>query len=454
MRGQIVIACALLTCLPVLAQNSQDENEIEPDNPLQQVRMMVPPPVSGLAYATLVGTEQRSNYLRAGATFSGGYVRNLEPGSSADVNEATYLVQPTLSFDRTATRLHSNLTYNPSFTWFQAPTAVRTTDQSLSGDLQWRIAKYVSFRAGENFLKASSAYGQALPSYQPSVGGSTQFASPEIVSLYEPQISNQSTVGITWQYGRNDMVAGSGWVNIVNFTNPAEAGGFYNTNTRGGSGSWTHRLGEQQYIGALYQYAWTQADPVSATETGSSQAQVDNTFGFYTVYLTARTSLSLQGGGQYATLIEHPTYPDYRGWKPGGNVSLGWQGDHTNLAVSFSRLVTSGGGLLDAFTTNSVDGSARWRITPTWTIDLGGHYSNISNLLSNTWPGAIGQGHTASGNVSLEHQVIPGMLLSCSYVRLHQNWSYTANPAPGSSNPDSDRVLVSLTYLLSRPIGQ
>lgn len=454
MRGQIVIACALLTCLPVLAQNSQDENEIEPENPLQQVRMMVPPPVSGLAYATLVGAEQRSNYLRAGATFSGGYVRNVEPGTGADVNEATYLVEPTLSFDRTAIRLHSTLTYNPSFTWFQAPTAVRTTDQSLGADLQWRIAKYVSLRAGENFLKSTTAYGQALPSYQPSVGGSTQFASPDIVSLYEPHISNQSTAGMTWQYGRNDMVAASGWVDIMNFTNSTEAGGFYNTNTYGGSGSWTHRLGEQQYMGALYQYAWTQADPVSATETGSSQAQVDNAFGFYTVYLTARTSLSLQGGGQYATLIESPIYPDYRGWKPAGNASLGWQGDHTNLTASFGRMVTSGGGLLDAFTTNSVDASARWRMTPSWTINLGGHYSNISNLVSNTFPGAIRQGHTASGEVSLEHQFIPGMLLSCSYARLHQKWSYSVGPSLNNNNPDSDRVLVSLTYSLSRPLGQ
>lgn len=456
MREKILVACVLLTCLPGLAQSSQDDADIaEPENPLHEVRMMLPPPVSDAAYATIVGAEKRSNFLRTGVTLSGGYIWNLDPGSGlSSVNEATYLVQPTLAFDRTSSRLHSTLTWNPSFTWYQVPKVVRTTDQSVSGDLQWRLAKYVSLRVGENFRRTSTAFGQITPNFQPSVGGSTEFISPGILGLYEPQMSNTTTAGLTWQYGRNDMVAGSGFLNTLDFTDPARAGGFYNTTGRGGSGSWTHRLGMQQYIGGLYRYSMTQAKPVVSTQVGTSQAQINDLSGFYTLYLTSRLSLSLQGGEQYTSVIAHPFYPDYHAWKPAGTASLGWQGPRTSFAARYSRTVTAGGGLLDAYLTNSANASARWQMTPSWTIGIDGLYSNISNVVPDSWPNAILRGHTASGSASLEHRLSSNLMLSGSYSRLNESWGNVGAATPTNANPNSDRLLISLSYSLSRPLGR
>lgn len=455
MRKQILLACVLLTCLPGLAQSSQDDETAEPENPLQDARMMLPPPMSGVAYATVVGAEERSNFLRTGATVSGGYVWNLNPGSGqANVNEATYLIEPTVAFDRTSTRLHSTVTWNPAFAWYQLPSVVRTTSQGVNADLQWRLAKYVSLRVGENFLRTSTAYGQVAPSFQPQVGGSSAFTSPGILGLYEPQMSNGTIAGLTWQYGRNDMVAGSGSLNTLDFTDPAKAGGFYNTTGVGGSGSWTHRLGMQQYIGGLYQYTTTQAKPVASTQIGTSQVQTNGVFGFYTVYLTARLSLSVQGGGQNVSIIEHPFYPDYHGWKPAGTASLGWQGNHTSFAAKYGRIVTAGGGLLDAYTTDAVEGLGRWQMTRTWTVQLDGSYSRSSNLLPNTWPNAIRNGHGASGTGSIEHRLSSNLLLSGSYSRVNQSWGNIGAAGSNYNTPNSDRVLVSLSYMLSRPVGR
>ena len=44
--------------------------------------MMTPPPVSGGAYPTTVGSEERSNYMSTGVAASGAYVSNILPAST------------------------------------------------------------------------------------------------------------------------------------------------------------------------------------------------------------------------------------------------------------------------------------------------------------------------------------------------------------------------------------
>jgi hypothetical protein len=454
MRGQILLVCLLLSCMPCLGQSDQDNDAMAPESPVQAVRMELPPPISGVAYATNVGAESRSNFLRAGITVSGGYVWNLDPSTGlADINEATYLVQPALALDRTTGRFHSTLTYNPAFAWYQMPSVVRTTSHGLTADLQWHLAPYVNLRVSENFLKTSTAFDQILPSFQSSVGGSTQLLSPGIVGLYEPQMSTATSASMTWQYGRNNMVSGSGWMNTVEYTDSSRAGGFNNTNARGAAGSWTHRLGLRHYVGGIYQYTTTRAEPVVSTQIGTSQTQMNSVLGFCTVFLTAHFSLSLQGGGEHTSIIEQPFFPDYRAWKPAGTASLGWQGDHSSFAVGYGRVVTAGSGLLDAYTTNTVDASGRWQLTPSWTVELNGHYSSISNLVPDTWANAIRRGHSGSGTAALERRLSPNLTLSGSYSRVNQSWRNVGG-APFSANPNGDRVLVSLSYTFSRPIGR
>lgn len=452
MRGQILLVFALVASMPVLAQSSQDSYETaEPENPLQQVRMMLPPPLSGAAYATIVGAEQQSNFLKTGVTVGGGYVRNLLPGvGGQNVNEATYLIQPTLALDRTTSRLRSTLTYNPAFAWYQVPNTVSTADHNLQADMQWRLAKYVSFRATESLQKTSTGFGQTTASFAPTVGGSTQYAPTDVAAIYEPQISNQTIAGMTWQYGRNDMVAGSGWFSMLHFTNPAQTGGFYNTNAEGGSGSWAHRFGPQQYAGGMYQYATAQARPATATETGKSDTTTHSLLAFYTVYLTPRLSLSVQGGEQHYILSE-PSLANYQSWSPTVDTSLGWQGDHTTFAVSYSRTVSAEQGAIGAYLANRAAFSGQWQITRTWTAGLGGSYGMTSDRARSTFTNTFGSGHAISGVADLTHNLSQFLQVSCNYARIHQRYSGIPSVA---ANPDSDRVLVSLSYLLFRPLGK
>lgn len=449
----ILLILGMLISLPAFAQTDQDETTADTQTP-DQTEMALPPPVSAIPYATTVGAEERQNYLRFDLTTGSGYVRNLNPGQATfgeNVNEAIYLIEPAFEMNRTGSRLQSRLVYRPSFSWYQVPKVVNTTDQSVLANLAYRLSPHVDIFAAEKFRKSTTAFGQSTPTFQPEIGGATQFTTAEIYGLFEPQTSNHTDTGLSWQFARNDMVAGSGWVENLHFSNPGNAGGLYDMLASGASASWIHRLTLGQYIGGLYQYSWAEANPVSTGERGSSVTGGNNLFGFYTAYLQPRLSLSLEGGEQRYT-IQQPGVIGYSAWAPGGTASLSWQGDHTRFAVSYGHMVSAGEGVLNALATNQAAASGQWQLSRAWSTGIDSSYSAMSNVAPQTFAGSnFGRGHMVSGGVSTGYQITPVLQLSGGYARIHQ--SYQTIPSI-KSNPDSDRVLFTLTYFLQRPLGR
>ena len=69
-------------------------------------RMVTPPPVSGQSYPVAPVSQERSNYLRGGVTFSTAYSDNVlgSTGSTGTpVSDVSYSVWPTLALDETTT---------------------------------------------------------------------------------------------------------------------------------------------------------------------------------------------------------------------------------------------------------------------------------------------------------------------------------------------------------------
>ena len=453
MRTAIALGLVLTMGLPIAAQTVDAYKERTDDQQAHPWQMMVPPPVSGAAYATVVGAEEASNYLRTGVTLSGGYIRNLNPGSGTQtINDGMYLVQPTLAIDRTSTRSHATVTYEPSFTWYE-PTSLNTADHAVRADVNLRLSPHVSLRAGETLDKTTSAFGRVNPAFEAPVTGSTAFVTPGVVGLFVPEVTNETMAGLSWQFDRNRMIAGSGWLNLLHVTDNGQAKGLYNTQTRGGSGALIQRVGPQQYLGGMYQYTTTQANPVVATQTNSSDFQTNNLFGFYTAYPLPQISLSLQGGGQHYTLTDHTSSLHYQKWTPAGSASIGWHGYRTGLAMTYSRLGTAGEGVVGGFMTNAAIGSATWEMAHRWTLALEAGYTAIGNLLPVTTAQVIQNGHTVSGTAVVAHDLTANLRVTGSYARLQQSYGNVNIPAI-ANNPNSDRVLVSLTYLFSRPIGR
>ena len=68
--------------------------DLQPDT--SEDRMITPPPVSGQTYPIALGSEERSNYLRAGVFFTGAYTDNVlgNGANGSPVSDESYSVAP------------------------------------------------------------------------------------------------------------------------------------------------------------------------------------------------------------------------------------------------------------------------------------------------------------------------------------------------------------------------
>jgi len=446
MATSIFLFSALLLAIPAWPQVGNAGGTAASN--ANSAQMLMPPPVSDVGFPVETGAEERSNYLSGGVTFNGGYVNNLYPGYGAtSINDALYLVQPTISADHTTDRSHETFTYTPAFTFYDPNSTLNFVDQSGSAALQYRLSPHVNIVAGDSVAKTSDTLTEPLSSA--SVSGGLPPVTPGIIFPFAPQLSNSAYAQLGWQLSMNDMLGFGGITALFDFSNTSESQGMYNSNSRGGSAFYTHRLAERQYIGATYQYSEIAATPVTADGAAEADLDANNLLGFYTVYLKPTLSLSLGGGSQYYKITQAPL-ASAEGWAPSAIGSLGWQGLHTSFAVSCSRQVTESEGIVGAYSANSASVSGRWQVSQNWTTSLGGNYSDLATV-AQSFAGSLPGGHTLSGTASVGRMLGQRLSFVIQYQRLHQDYS----DIPAISNdPNSSRESGSITYHFSRPLGR
>ncbi len=408
-------------------------------------QMMTPPPVSGRAFPTEVGAEEQSNYLRGGLVFNSSYVDNLYAGGSTTASEKIFTILPTVSYDQVLPRQHISLVYSPGFTFYEPSSVLNEVDQSVSASYQYRLTPHIKLSGMDAFQRSSTAYGLGDSVAGGAVSGSAQPLTPGIFAPFAERLTNSTSVQFSYQFSPVGMIGASGNLMILNFPNPGQATGLYNSNERGGGGFYNRRINATQYIGVNYQYAWTLEQP----ENTSSVSQTHAIEGFYSIYPRPSFSISVSGGPQHYALTETGA-PTSAGWGPSVTASLGWQGPHTNVAANYSRQVTSGGGLVGVFRSNSASLSARWQLSRVWTTGVSGNYATNDSITPlSLFPAE--SGHSISGQASLGYTINRELNLNLEYDRLHQNY---AGVAAIASNPNSDRVMVSLAWQFARPLGR
>ncbi|MGB8990274.1 MAG: hypothetical protein WCC37_26995, partial [Candidatus Sulfotelmatobacter sp.] len=366
-----------------------------PDSSSDQ--MMTPPPVSGQSYPTAPTAGERSNYFRGGVAFASAYTDNaLGSVNGHPVSDVSYSVWPTLALDKSTSRLHIVSTYAPGFTFYQRETYLNEADQTAAIDLQYRLSPHVSISARDGFQKTSSVFNQPDPTSAFAVSGGTQEANFSIVAPIADLLSNAGNVGITWQFAANAMVGASGTFANQHYPNQAEVPGLFDSSSQGGSVFFTHRISKMHYVGATYQYQRL----VSYPTVGQNETQTHALLFFYTLYASSRLSLSFFGGPQYANVgpqyinSQSAAAPGFQSWNPQVGGSMSWQGRLTNVAVSYSHMISGGGGLIGAVKLDSATASIRQQMTRRLSGSIAGGYAQ-SNVLGSALLGND-DGHSIS----------------------------------------------------------
>jgi len=437
MRIQIYLGFLLLAAIPAW---SQVEPSATGPPPPSEDAMRTPPPVSGETYPTTTGSEMRSNELWGGLNFQTAYDNDALEGS-VPIAELTYSIKPTIALDRLTPRLHQTFTYSPGFTFYERTSSRNEVDQNASAEFQAQLSSHAALSVRDLFHRSTNVFNQSFA----GVSGSTQPLTDGIIAPFATNYGNAASADVSYQFGPNGMIGGGGTSAIVNYLDPAQAGGLSNSNSRGGSAFYNLRLSSAQYVGAIYQYSKMSADSV----TGDSETNTNTIFGFYTLYLKRTLSISVSAGPQHFDAI-NPLLHGTASWTPAATASIGWQRNRVNFAASYSRSVSGSVGLLGAFQSNFANGSARWQFARTWTVGLTASYADFRNVTP-LFVGSSPGGHTISGTATIEHPIGQRFLTEVGYARLDQRYS---GVEVLSAEPNNDREYISISYNFKRPLGR
>jgi hypothetical protein len=443
-----IFVLILLAVMPLWSQ-SEPVAASDPSTAANDSQMSVPPPVSAESYPTVTGSEARSNYLRTGVTVTSTYTDNLLGGVSArPVSDESYAIAPYIALDETTSRMHSTLTLTPGFTCYQHTSDRNEADENAGLDISYRLSPHVTLSLVDSFRKSSNLMNQ------PSGFGSPVFGSGQVspVTVFAPiadQLSNTGTAQITYQFGLNAMIGASETFTNLHYSNPTEVPGLYDSGSSSGSAFYTHRLSGTHYIGATYEYQMLLAYPVGVR----AQTTTNGFMLFYSVYLKPTVSLSFFGGPQYSDTQESIA-PTIRAWSPAAGASLAWQERQTNFAISYSRKVAPGGGLIGAVHQDAGTISVRRQLSRTMSGGLDGQYSSnrlLDTGLLQTIGGFNDSGHSIAGTVSIARRLGEHFGLVLGYSRLHQSYG---GISAISGAPDTNRGWVSISYQFARPLGR
>ena len=453
---QISVGLLLLPVSSLWAQvnSNSSQSALEVQGPgSTDDQMKVPPPVSGRSYPTEGSSEERSNYLRGGMTFTSAYTDNaLGSVGGKPESDVSYSVGPVLALDETTSRLHLVLTYAPGFTFYQRVSSRNEADQNVSFDLHYRLSPHVTFSARNGFMKTSNVFNQPNVTPAEAVSGGTQEPNLSVIAPIADLLSNTGTVGISYQFAANGMVGATGSFTYLHYPNPAEVPGLFDSNAQAGSVFYSFRLSKMHYVGATYQYQRLLGYP----NEGRSETQTHALLLFYTLYASSRLSISFFGGPQHSDTVE-PSLPPLqlhlpavRAWTPAAGASMSWQGRLNNIAVSYSRVISDGGGLFGAVQMNSANASFRQQLTRRLSGALGASYTQ-NDVLASALSSVGNSGHSIAGNASLQQQFGQHINVLLGYTRLHQDYS---NVAVLAATPDTNREFISISNQFSRPLGR
>ncbi|MFY9912552.1 MAG: hypothetical protein WCF22_04275 [Candidatus Sulfotelmatobacter sp.] len=414
--------------------------------------MLTPPVISGQTYPTTPTSQERSNYLRGGMSFTSAYGNNaLATTNGQPINEMSYSIGPGLTLDETTSRMHSLLSYSAGFTFYQKTSDLNAANQNASIDFRYRLSPHVTFTARDAFQKTSSVFNQPDLGSAGIVSGGAQEANFSVIAPVADLLTNSGNVGISYQFSMNGMIGASGTFSNLHYPNPAQVSGLYDSSSQGGSAFYSHRISRVHYLGVTYQYQRLLAYPVA----GLSETQTHAILCFYSLYLNSRISVSFFGGPQYSDTIQPPfapgqfVPPPLRSWTPAAGGSLGWQGRLNTFAMSYSHIIAGSGGLIGAAHMDNASISLGQRITRTLGGSLSGSY--VQNDVIGGFAQGAYKGHTLSATASLGREFHQNLNVQLGYTRLHQDYS---DVAVLSQIPNTNREFISLSYQFSRPIGR
>jgi len=413
--------------------------------------MTLPPSVSGSFYPSEVGDRYKENSLSVGVLFTAAYDDNVLAGEEIKkIAAESYTILPNIALNSRTSRLNGSLRYAPGFMFYHPSTELNNVTQNAIADFQYRFSPHTTVGLQESFQQNSTAFSAPYTVAGATISGSGTSTVPIVIFPYGGQIADYTNGLIGYQFSRSSMISASGYFSTFHFSGSSLSAGLNNSNGGGGGASYSRRLTRTQYLGLSYRYSISNTNPYDST-TDSHTGSI-----FYSIDIGKAFSLSLSGGPEYSTTKTPGTVSTTPGpvsasdWAPSVNAGFGWQKKRANFALTYAHSITTGYGLLGSFTSNSASALVSWQFSRRLVGGINASYANTNSTVSSLAT-FNSTGHNVFGRASLLYELGAHLNLVGEYFRLHEAYS---GIAAISSNPDDDRVAISLNYALTRPLGR
>jgi hypothetical protein len=437
-----------------VSEPSQANDASDAAQPTNTEAMTIPAVVGGMGSSLAFTSEtERSNYLRGGVSGTVAYQDNVFAEVGNVGSDVSYTLGPFITLDLTRPRYRLDFTYSPGFTFYQRHTSLDQTSQALGLNFSLRLSPHVTFTAQDSFVKTSAFLGPLAFNGIDTLPNPLQSPNLTLIAPVADTLINTANVGISYQFGLNDMVGATGNYSILNYLNRSQVPGLFDSTGEGGGAYYNHRFQNRNYIGVNYQFQRFVTD-LGSLQLGNSQLETrtNSIYGTYTLYIKPTFSITAFGGPQYSDTFGGALVPQ-KMWSPSEGGSLAWRGQETSFAASFSRRITDGGGLPGAVRANIADASVRAQFTKTLIGSASADYATNAVLDSAALSGFEGglNGHSVSESVSLVRTFGEHWSGSIAYLHLHQSY---ANISTFDVAPNQNRASISISYHFERPLGR
>ena len=416
-----------------------------------QDQMQTPSIASGEVFSTDTLSEQRSNYVTGGLNFSTSYDNNvLGAGASKPVSDFLFIVQPVISVNTSTTRQKFTLTGSPGFTFYQPTSELSQSNLSVSANYQYRMSPHSTVVGRESFTRMSGSFGLPNQLIGATISGSP-VASPT-ASPYMQQMSNTTSGGASYQFSPNGMIGAFGGYNRFSLPGQSEASGLSNSSSEGLSTFFSTRFSKSHNVGFNYAFSRSLSAPLvgtsSASSIGTAEVLTHSFSGFYSFILNANLSATLSAGPQFMVVSQAGSSAKVNSWGPSVAGTFGWQATRIGLAFGAEHGVFGGAGVFGVFKTTGANAAVHYEISRLSTISVSESYQIQREATTELLGGSAG-GHTLQSGVQIGRSIGERSRVGFGWDRIHQSYAGIS-----SIGPNDDHVFISISYMLTRPLGR
>lgn len=417
--------------------------------------------VSGqLGSLAFTSQSESASMFTAGVTASTTYNDNALSDNAHPVGSLSYNISPIISILESRPRLGLILEYAPGFTWDQR--ASNQYSHRLYFDMQYRLTEALSLRVGDAFLNQDTTFKGLNQNPLLPVGNVQQQPNDSLITPVAQMRTNSTSVDLIYQPNRHTIAGVGATFNDAHFGHTASGTDvLFNSKSGSANAHYSHLMwGRSNWLGVTYTFnrIVTYGQANEGTDNHSIQVR-------YTFAPSEHTSIAVFVGPRRTSVNDHleiifqvggipipiPITIRTANWGVDAGATAGWRDKRNSLRASFVRRISDGGGLTSAVSSNAGNAEFRRQLSEHLAGNIQFRYGANDSLSPYFGNGSFRTTEILPG---LQYTLSQHISLTLNYARDHQSVTSTGGSAPSSRITDYDRVMFSISYTFTHPLGR